>query len=82
MSNFPDTEKPRFVYWKANSRALAPMLMLDAAGIEYVWDDATANTWPKPKSDLPFGQLPYYIIMICVLHNQLLLQDIVLDWQN
>ena len=58
MSNFPDTEKPRFVYWKANSRALAPMLMLDAAGIEYVWDDATANTWPKPKADLPFGQLP------------------------
>lgn len=58
MSNLPDAEKPRFVYWKANSRALAPMLMLDAAGVEYVWDDATANTWPKPKENLPFGQLP------------------------
>ena len=58
MSTFPDNEKPRFVYWKANARALTPMLMLDAAGVEYLWDDATANTWPKPKSDMPFGQLP------------------------
>ena len=58
MSTFPDNEKPRFVYWKANARALTPMLMLDAAGVEYIWDDATANTWPKPKSDMPFGQLP------------------------
>ena len=33
MSTFPDNEKPRFVYWKANARALTPMLMLDAAGV-------------------------------------------------
>ncbi len=53
-----EQEKPRFLYWKFAVRAQAPMLMLHAAGLDYVWDDATANTWPGPKENMPFGQLP------------------------
>lgn len=68
MSNdikLSNNDVPKFIYWKANSRALAPMLMLDAANIEYIWDDNTANTWPEPKNEMPFGQLPV------LLHNDM-----------
>ena len=52
---------PRFIYWKLAVRAQAPMLLLHAANIPYTWDDATANTWPEPKSAQPFGQLPVLV---------------------
>jgi glutathione S-transferase len=70
MSNLPDVEKPRFVYWSVNARALTPMLMLEAAGIEYTWDSDTANTWPKPKDSMPFGQLPvFYHNDMCIAQS-------------
>ena len=52
---------PHFIYWKFASRAQAPMLMLHAANVPYVWDDATANAWPEPKNTQPFGQLPVLV---------------------
>ena len=62
MSVIVDNDStPRFVYWKLAARAQEAMLMLDAAGIEYVWDDAPANKWKQedsPKKNMPFGQLP------------------------
>ena len=51
-------QQPTFLYWKICARAQTPMLMLHASEISYVWDDATANTWPEPKTTQPFGQLP------------------------
>ena len=52
------TSKPTFVYWKVAARAQLPMLILRASNVEYEWDVATANTWPAPKDQTPFGQLP------------------------
>ena len=57
--------KPRFVYWGMNSRAQMSMLMLRSMNVDYVWDTATANTWPDPKEKMPFGQLPV------LFHNNL-----------
>jgi len=54
----PPNQQPTFLYWKLCARAQTPMLMLHAAEVSYVWDDATANTWPEPKAEQPFGQLP------------------------
>jgi len=54
QENYP----PRFVYWRLNSRAQLPMLMLRASNLHYEWDSYTANTWPNPKDKMPFGQLP------------------------
>jgi len=51
-------QQPTFLYWKLCARAQTPMLMLHASEVSYVWDDATANTWPEPKTAQPFGQLP------------------------
>ena len=51
-------DEPRFVYWGLNARGQLPMLLLRSANIEYIWDKDTANTWPAPKKDTPFGQLP------------------------
>ena len=61
MAELTDQNAPRFIYWKLATRAQAPMLMLRAANINYVWDDQTANTWPKPKENMPFGQLPVLV---------------------
>ena len=58
---------PRFVYWGLNARGQLPMLLLRAANIEYMWDMDTANTWPAPKKDTPFGQLPI------LYHNNLVI---------
>lgn len=58
MSALANLEKPRFVYWGLNSRAQMSMLMLRSMNIDYVWDTATANTWPEPKEKMPFAQLP------------------------
>lgn len=52
-----------FVYWKVASRAQLPMMLLAASNIEYTWDEDTANTWPKPKQSMPFGQLPVLKVM-------------------
>jgi len=37
------------------------MLMLHSAGLPYLWDDDVANTWPGPKQNMPFGQLPVLV---------------------
>jgi glutathione S-transferase len=50
--------KPVIVYWNICGRAHLAMAMLHAGNVEYDLDSATANTWPAPKSDCPFGQLP------------------------
>lgn len=66
MSAIVNNEKPRFVYWGLNARAQMSMLMLRSANIDYVWDMDTANTWPSPKDQMPFGQLP------ALFHNGLM----------
>lgn len=62
MSVIVDNDStPRFVYWKLAARAQEAMLMLDAAKIDYVWDDEPAKRWKEkdsPKNSMPFGQLP------------------------
>ena len=60
-------DEPRFVYWGLNARGQLPMLLLRSANIEYIWDMDTANTWPAPKKDTPFGQLPI------LYHNHLVI---------
>lgn len=52
--------KPTLVYWNLHGRGDFCQAMLYAGGIEYDLDDATANTWPAPKDEAPFGQLPYF----------------------
>ncbi len=52
--------KPKFVYWRAASRAQNAMLMFHTASKEYDWDSETANKWPETKSVMPFGQLPVF----------------------
>jgi glutathione S-transferase len=52
--------KPKFVYWKAASRAQNAMLMFHVTNKEYEWDSDTANKWPQSKSLMPFGQLPVF----------------------
>lgn len=63
MSSITSNDQtPRFVYWKFAARSQESMLMLDAAKIEYLWDDEPANLWSSetksPKENMPFGQLP------------------------
>ena len=58
MTSIVNNEKPRFVYWKINARAQMSMLMLRCSNMEYEWDSETANKWPEPKEQMPFGQLP------------------------
>merc|ERR1712100_234605 len=48
----------RLVYWNVRARGWAPMLIAAAGGLDMKLDDATANTWPAPKDQMPFGQLP------------------------
>ena len=70
MSQFPNNNNiqlPRFVYWKIDARAQLPMLLLHAGNKKYIWDDATANTWPEKKDQMPFGQLPV------MYHNDLVI---------
>ena len=52
--------KPKFVYWRAASRAQSSMLMFHVTNKEYEWDSDTANKWPESKSLMPFGQLPVF----------------------
>lgn len=52
--------KPKFVYWRAASRAQNAMLMFHVTNREYEWDSDTANKWPESKSLMPFGQLPVF----------------------
>ena len=61
MSGLTDQNAPRFIYWKFAARAQTSMLILRAANVNYVWDTDTANTWPKPKENMPFGQLPVLV---------------------
>jgi glutathione S-transferase len=50
------------VYWKiSNGRGTLPALVAAYAGVGMEWDEKTANTWPAPKAQSPFGQLPIYI---------------------
>ncbi|RZD40951.1 MAG: hypothetical protein CXT73_05865 [Methanobacteriota archaeon] len=62
MSVIVDNDStPRFVYWKIAARAQEAMLMLDAAEINYVWDEEPAKRWKEEdstKQNMPFGQLP------------------------
>ena len=51
---------PKFVYWRAASRAQNAMLMFHVSNKEYEWDSETANKWPSTKSMMPFGQLPVF----------------------
>ena len=67
MSGIVNHKKPRFVYWGLNARAQMSMLMLRSANVEYIWDTATANTWPEPKDRMPFSQLPV------LYHNDLII---------
>ncbi len=60
VDNIPNM--PRFIYWDVVARAQTPMLMLEAAGLDYEWDSKTANEWPSKKNDMPFGQLPVLVI--------------------
>ena len=75
MSIIVDNDStPRFVYWKIAARTQEAMLMLDAAKIEYVWDDERKNKKEEdsPKKSMPFGQLPYFSTMVCVYLNPIL----------
>lgn len=38
MTSIVTNEKPRFVYWKMNSRAQMSMIMLRCSNMEYDWD--------------------------------------------
>ena len=51
MSVIVDNDStPRFVYWKIAARSQEAMLMLDAAKIEYVWDDEPTKRWKEEDS--------------------------------
>jgi len=50
--------KPTIVYWDLCARAHIAKVLLHAGGVEFDIDTATANTWPAPKEEMPFGQLP------------------------
>lgn len=52
------SETPTLIYWKVASRGQLPLLLLSAGNIDYVYDDASANSWPEKKEEMPFGQLP------------------------
>lgn len=56
----PETpeNQPRLVYWKINARATPALFVAALAGIPITWDHMTAKTWPTPKPQMPFGQLP------------------------
>lgn len=47
-----------FIYWNVAARAQLPQLLLSAGNVEYTVDVDTANAWPAPKKNMPFGQLP------------------------
>lgn len=51
--------KPELVYWNLHGRSDFCQAMLYAGDIAYVLDEDTANSWPAPKEDAPFGQLPF-----------------------
>lgn len=50
--------KYTFIYWNVASRAQLPQLLLSAGNVDYTVDTDTANAWPTPKKNMPFGQLP------------------------
>lgn len=52
------SDKPVIVYWNIAGRAHLAQAMLHAGNIEFELDSNTANSWPAPKSECPFGQLP------------------------
>jgi len=52
------SDKPLIVYWNICGRAHLARAMLHAGNVAYDLDSATANSWPAPKSECPFGQLP------------------------
>jgi len=52
------SDKPVIVYWNLCGRAHLARAMLHAGNVDYELDFNTANSWPAPKSECPFGQLP------------------------
>ncbi len=53
-------ETPILVYWNLHGRSDFCQAMLYAGGIQFELDQDTANAWPAPKDQSPFGQLPFF----------------------
>lgn len=52
------SESATVVYWSLNARATAAATVAALGGVNLTWDSDLANTWPAPKGQAPFGQLP------------------------
>lgn len=58
-----DISPAKMVYWKLNGRGTFPYLVAALGGVPVTWDYETAQKWPAPQAETPFGLLP-------VLHSE------------
>jgi len=64
-----DVEKPTLIYFNIIARAEVPRLLLELAGVDYIWrpiayNGSSGESWEEYKkehsAELTFGQIPQY----------------------